>query len=139
LLPVTDRAREVAAGGSQGFLDDQHVQGVHLRVLTEPIAPGYAVQIALPLTDADRTLSSLRNLLIAITGAGVLLAFGLGWLVSRTALRPVRQFTESTEDVTVEPIGRRLEVERDDELGRLARSFNTTLDALESSGESQRQ
>jgi two-component system, OmpR family, sensor histidine kinase MprB len=138
-LPPTARAREVAAGTSQGFLADQHVQGVHVRVLTEPVAPGYAAQIALPLTDADHTLTSLRNFLIAITGAGVLIAFGLGWLVSRTALRPVRQFTESTEDVTVEPLGRRLEVERDDELGRLARSFNTTLDALESSVESQRQ
>ncbi len=70
----------------------------------------------------------------------MLFAALLGWLVSRTALRPVRQFTESTEAVSGEPVGRRLDrVERDDELGRLARSFNTTLEALESSVESQRQ
>jgi two-component system, OmpR family, sensor histidine kinase MprB len=138
-LPVTAPARAVAAGDGKPFLADQHVQGLHLRVLTEPVAPGYAAQIALPLTDTDHTLSSLRILLVLITGVGVLLAAGLGWLVSRTALRPVRKFTESTEDVTEEPLGRRLEVEREDELGRLARSFNTTLDALESSVESQRQ
>jgi two-component system, OmpR family, sensor histidine kinase MprB len=138
-LPVSAHARAVAASGEPGFLGDQHVQGLHLRVLTEPVAPGYAAQIALPLTDADHTLASLRMLLIGITGAGILVAAGLGWLVSRTALRPVRQFTESTEDVIGQPLGRRLEVERDDELGRLARSFNTTLDALESSVESQRQ
>ena len=138
-LPPTVRARAVAAGEAPGFLADQHVQGIHLRVLTEPIAPGAAVQIALPLTEADHTLGSLRLLLALITGAGVLFAAGLGWLVSRTALRPVRRFTESTEDVTTEPLGRRLTVEREDELGRLARSFNTTLDALESSVESQRQ
>jgi two-component system sensor histidine kinase MprB len=36
-------------------------------------------------------------------------------------------------------VGRRLEVSSDDEIGRLARSFNTTLEALESSVESQRQ
>jgi two-component system, OmpR family, sensor histidine kinase MprB len=138
-LPVTAPARAVAAGDGKPFLADQHVQGLHLRVLTEPVAPGYAAQIALPLTDTDHTLASLRILLVVITGFGILLAAGLGWVVSRTALRPVRQFTESTEDVTGEPLGRRLEVERDDELGRLARSFNTTLDALESSVESQRQ
>jgi two-component system, OmpR family, sensor histidine kinase MprB len=138
-LPVTGPARAVAAGEGKPFLADQHVQGLHLRVLTEPVAPGYAAQIALPLTDTDHTLASLRILLVVITGVGVLLAAGLGWLVSRTALRPVRQFTQSTEDVTGQPLGRRLEVERDDELGRLARSFNTTLDALESSVESQRQ
>jgi two-component system sensor histidine kinase MprB len=138
-LPVSSGAREVATGTRPAFLADERAAGVHLRVLTAPIEPGYAVQIARPLTETDHALSSLRILLVAITGAGVLLAAGLGWLVSRTALRPVRTFTASTEDVTGEPLGRRLTVERDDELGRLARSFNTTLDALESSVESQRQ
>jgi two-component system, OmpR family, sensor histidine kinase MprB len=138
-LPVSARARQVAAGSGAAFIADQNADGVHLRVLTVPIESGSAVQIALPLTEVDHTLSSLRALLAAITGAGILLAAGLGWLVSRTALRPVRRFTESTEVVSGEPIGRRLAVERDDELGRLARSFNTTLEALESSVESQRQ
>jgi two-component system sensor histidine kinase MprB len=138
-LPVTNRARHTAAGSDGAFLADQQVSGVHVRVLTVPLEPGAAVQIATPLTDADHTLSSLRNLLILITGLGVLFAAGLGWLVSRTALRPVRQFTESTEAVTGEPIGRRLPVEGDDEISRLARSFNTTLEALEASAESQKQ
>jgi two-component system, OmpR family, sensor histidine kinase MprB len=138
-LPVSKHAREVAAGSQEGFISDEHAAGIHLRVLTEPLAPGYAVQVARPLTETDRALASLRILLIAITGAGVLLAALLGWLVSRTALRPVRRFTESTEAVSGEPIGRRLAVEGDDELGRLARSFNTTLEALESSVEAQRQ
>jgi two-component system, OmpR family, sensor histidine kinase MprB len=138
-LPVSGGARQVAAGDRQGFIADARADGTHLRVLTAPIGSGYAVQIARPLTETDRALGSLRILLVAITGAGVLFAALLGWLVSRTALRPVRRFTESTEAVTGEPVGRRLAVERDDELGRLARSFNTTLEALESSVESQRQ
>lgn len=138
-LPVTAAAREVAAGARPGFLADQRASGIHLRVLTAPIEPGYAVQIARPLTETDHALRSLRLLLVGITGAGVLFAAGLGWLVSRTALQPVRRFTEETEAVTGEPAGRRLTVEGDDEIGRLARSFNTTLDALESSVESQRQ
>jgi two-component system sensor histidine kinase MprB len=139
VLPVNGGARDVAAGQHEAFLADENADGTHLRVLTAPLQPGYAVQIARPLTETDHTLGSLRNLLFAITGGGVLFAALLGWLVSRTALRPVRQFTESTEAVSGEPIGRRLDVERDDELGRLARSFNTTLEALESSVESQRQ
>jgi two-component system, OmpR family, sensor histidine kinase MprB len=138
-LPVSGGARQVAAGNRQGFIADARADGTHLRVLTAPIGSGYAVQIARPLTETDRALGSLRILLVAITGAGVLFAALLGWLVSRTALRPVRRFTERTEAVTGEPVGRRLAVEREDELGRLARSFNTTLEALESSVESQRQ
>jgi two-component system sensor histidine kinase MprB len=138
-LPVSGRARRTAAGAGGEFLADQNVSNIHVRVLTVPVEPGAAVQIATPLTDADHTLSSLRNLLILITGLGVLFAAALGWLVSRTALQPVRQFTEDTEAVTGEPIGRRLEVQGDDEIGRLARSFNTTLEALEASVESQKQ
>ena len=90
-------------------------------------------------TETDHALSSLRVLLALITAAGVLLGLGLGRIVSRTALSPVRRFTHSTEVVTDEPLGHRLVVEGDDELGRLARSFNTTLEALESSVASQRQ
>ena len=138
-LPVSAGARNVAAGARPAFLADETADGTHVRVFTAPLAPGYAVQIARPLTEVDHTLGSLRILLISITGGGVLLAAGLGWVVSRTALLPVRRFTASTEAVTGEPIGRRLPVEGDDELGRLARSFNTTLEALESSVEAQRQ
>ena len=138
-LPVSAPAREAAAGTRGEFLADEHAAGVHLRVLTIPVANGVAVQIARPLTETDHALSSLRVLLALITAAGVLLGLGLGRIVSRTALSPVRRFTHSTEVVTDEPLGHRLVVEGDDELGRLARSFNTTLEALESSVASQRQ
>jgi two-component system, OmpR family, sensor histidine kinase MprB len=138
-LPVSDKAREVAAGIRGGYFSDENVEGTHVRVLTEPLDGGLAVQLARPLSEVDRTLSSLRALLFLITGAGVLFAAVLGWFVSRTALVPVRRFTSSTEAVTGQPVGRRLAVAGDDELGRLARSFNTTLEALESSVESQRQ
>jgi two-component system sensor histidine kinase MprB len=138
-LPVSDASREVAAGGRGEFLADEHVDGVHVRVLTTPVADGIAAQIARPLTETDHALASLRVLLAIITAAGVLLALGLGRVVSRTALAPVRRFTHSTELAADQPLGHRLPVEGDDEIGRLARSFNTTLDALESSVASQRQ
>jgi two-component system, OmpR family, sensor histidine kinase MprB len=138
-LPVSDSAREVAAGTRGPYLSDEHVQGTHVRVLTLPLTPGFGVQIARPLTETDHTLRSLRVLLALITAAGVLLALALGRVVSRTALAPVRRFTHSTEVAAHEPLGRRLDVEGDDEIGRLARSFNSTLEALESSVASQRQ
>jgi two-component system sensor histidine kinase MprB len=139
VLPVSATAKQVAMGTHGEFLADEHVDGIHVRVLTFPLTSGFAVQIARPLTEADHALSSLRVLLVVITGAGVLLALGLGRVVSRTALAPVRRFTHSTEVAADEPLGRRLDVEGDDELGRLARSFNSTLEALESSVASQRQ
>jgi two-component system sensor histidine kinase MprB len=89
----------------------------------------------------DSTLGGLIVLLAAITAGGVALAALLGALVSRTSLAPIRRFTARTEEIAGRPelLGRRLTVDSDDELGRLARSYNTTLEALERSVTSQRQ
>jgi two-component system, OmpR family, sensor histidine kinase MprB len=139
-LPVDDRARRVASGEEGTYLSDQTVSGVHLRVITAQVAPGVAIQVARPLGEVDSLLGRLRLVLIFVAAAGVVMGAGLGWLVSGRALRPVRRFTERTEQVAETPdLSQRLPVEGDDELGRLARSYNTTLDALERSVDAQRQ
>ena len=64
----------------------------------------------------------------------------LGGVVARAALAPVARFTRQTEALTANPdLSQRLEIDGQDELARLARSFNATLDALERSAEAQRQ
>ena len=68
----------------------------------------------------------------------MLLAVGLGTFVARTALKPIRRFTNTTEALTGDPdLTHRLEETGRDELTRLARSFNRTLDALERSAAAQ--
>lgn len=138
-LDVDDRTLEVAAGTAAPFLSDQRIDGSHLRVIAAQIEPGVALQVARPLDEADALLSGLRAVLIIVTLAGVAIAAALGWLISGRALRPVRRFTERTEAIAgAADLDGRLEETGDDELGRLARSFNTTLDALARSVETQR-
>ena len=137
-LPVDDRERAIAASGDGESLRDVHVGSAHLRLLTVGAGPGGAVQVARPLNETDRVLHRVLWILVAIGVAGVVLAAILGEAVARAALAPVRRFTARTEAVAGDA-SQRMEVERDDELGRLAVSFNATLDALERSVEAQRQ
>lgn len=139
-LPVEPRAREIARGGSGEYLTDTTVDGTHLRVLTRAVPGGGAVQTARPLDEVDRQLDRVALVLLLVGAAGVLLGAGLAALVARTALAPIARFTRRTEELAGDPDpSQRIDSDRSDELGRLARSFNTTLDALERSVEAQRQ
>lgn len=139
-LPVNKLTRQIAAGGAAASYQDETVDGLQLRVLTAPLSGGGAVEIARPLDEVESTLNGLILLLGAIAAGGIALAAVLGGVVARTSLAPIRRFTARTEEIAAEHehLGRRLPVESDDELGRLARSYNSTLDALESSVGAQR-
>ncbi len=138
-LPVGDRARRLARAGAGSHYENARVAGVHLRVLTVGTPVG-ALQVARPLTETDRQLSRVLVVLALVGLAGIALGAGLGAVVARTALAPVARFTRRTEAVAAGgDVAERMEVRGDDELARLARSFNTTLDALERSVQAQRQ
>ena len=109
-------------------------------VLTTPLAPGLAVQVAVPLNTVVQEVASVGATLALLSVIGVALAALAGWAVARAGLAPVGRLAAVAEDVTEtgDP-GGRVEVDRADELGRLAASFNTMLGALQRSLAAQRQ
>ncbi len=138
-IAVTSGDRAIAAAGTGSYLSDRTVNGTKLRVLTVASTPGNAVLIARPLSEVEHELSNLILILVLIGAGGIVLAAILGTLVARTALAPIGRFTEQTETLSGSlDLSRRLEVSGRDELGRLAESFNGTLDALERSVAAQR-
>jgi two-component system sensor histidine kinase MprB len=133
-LPVDAATRALAARGGQPQRRDAHVHGLHLRVLAEPFGKGRALQLAQPLTEVDSLLSRLRLILVLLDVGGIALAALLGRLVAGAAVRPLKHLIEATEHVTAtRDLSRRIEPAGDDEIGRLASSFNAMLDALEGS------
>src|SRR5882724_9496875 len=148
-LPVSNDVIAVARGEHGAFFNDVEVGGTHFRVLTFPYrfrAPTFpdeitgAVQAARSLTEVDRSLGRIENILILIAGGGIAIAAALGLAVSRAALAPVRRLTRATEKVTeTGDLSERIDVGGRDELSRLAGSFNTMLGALEESTRAQRQ
>jgi two-component system, OmpR family, sensor histidine kinase MprB len=140
ILPVTGAVKAVAAGKRAAFIRDEHVDGVHLRVLTRRGKNGEALQIARSLTEADATLGRLRWVLFTVMLGGVGLAAALGLAVSRAATRPLARLTATAEQVTATgELHHRIPDGADDEPGRLAAAFNAMLSALESSRDAQRQ
>lgn len=139
-IPVSEHAAAIARSGEGQDLRDAYVGGTRLRVLTVAAPRGGAFQVARPLTEVDRELDRVLVVLAIVGAAGVALAAGLGALVARTALAPVQRFTRRTEALAAHgaDVSQRMEVAGSDELARLARSFNATLDALEASIEAQR-
>ena len=114
-----------------------------LRVLTisgSIAGAGVALQIARNLDEVNHTLHRVAIFLVLIALGGIAVAAGLGLAVSQAALRPVRRLTETAEHVTeTGDLSQRIETGGEDELGRLATSFNTMFAALEDSSRAQRQ
>ncbi len=149
-LPVTGEVRLVAVGLAPAFFTTVTVDGNQMRELVEhlpagtPVESGIlidggALQIA-TLFNASSELKTLALLLGVVALVGVLLAVVLGWLVARTALVPLNSLTDSVEDVAeTTDVSRRLSPGGSDELGRLRRTFNRLLEALESSRRAQSQ
>jgi two-component system sensor histidine kinase MprB len=140
-IPVTQRVRDVADGQARSFFTDETILDTHVRVLTFPYGRGgVALQVLRPLTEVDNTLGRLRTFLILIALAGIGLAAALGLLVSRAAIAPVARLMRATERVTeTGDLSERIDDRGQDELSRLAGSFNAMLGALEQSTKAQRQ
>jgi two-component system, OmpR family, sensor histidine kinase MprB len=138
-LTPSEGAINVAAGVATSFYADSEVNGTRAMILTAPIAPGLAVQVAEPLTSTDDEVARVGTTLAILSAIGVLVATLLGWAVARAGLSPVTRLASVAEEVSLtgDP-GRRVEVERRDELGRLATTFNAMLSALQRSLDAQR-
>jgi two-component system, OmpR family, sensor kinase len=62
----------------------------------------------------------------------------IAWFVAGRLLRPVQELTETAEAISDSDLTRRIPVQGDDEISRLARTFNEMLDRLEESFTAQR-
>jgi two-component system sensor histidine kinase MprB len=133
-LPVDTRTRSLAVKDGPSFYRDADVRGIHLRILSEHISSGHAIQVAQPLTETDSLLSRLRLILALLVVGGIALAALLGRLVSGAAIAPLKRLTQTTEHVALtRDLSGRIQSTGGDEIGRLATSFNAMLDALQSS------
>ncbi len=147
-LPVSARTVELARSGGQvprnpdrrdAFYETVDAEGIPVRILAIEVQPG-VLQIALPVTDTVESLATLRRQLAVGGVLGIVVAAVLGLVVARRAVRPVHDLTELAEDVAATgDLTRRIDAVGDDEVGRLARTFNAMLANLEQARRAQQQ
>ncbi|MFE3073744.1 sensor histidine kinase [Streptomyces sp. NPDC059247] len=115
--------------------------GREMRVYTyAPNVPGVAYSVARPLAEIDNSMSTLRWVLLLVSGIGVVGAGAAGLWVARTGLEPVNRLTGAVEHVAAtEDLTVRIPVEGEDEIARLSRSFNAMTAALATSQDRQAQ
>ncbi|MCW2964378.1 MAG: integral rane sensor signal transduction histidine kinase [Actinomycetia bacterium] len=138
-VPITARARQVAAAGPDGgyYFTDTTLKGTHVRMLVEGAVdhgqPAAVLTIA-SLVPTDHALARIRFWIFLIGGMGVAAAAALAAFVAAAALKPIQRLTKAAENVAATgDLTQRVDATGNDELGRLGRRFNGMLAALEES------
>lgn len=93
----------------------------------------YIVQVARSLTERDRTLKSLATTLLVSGFVVIVIAFGIGWVLSGITLRPIHRITQTAQKIGEErDFTQRVDYTGPpDEVGQLANTFNSMLGRLQ--------
>ena len=139
-LPIGRRDLAVARRHVGYSIETSEFDGYRMRVLTLPLrATGRAVMIARTMDEVDSQMAALWAVSLQIFFIGVGAAGLTGFLVAGRVVRPVRRLQEAATKVAVtQDIDQPISVDRTDEFGKLASSFNEMLSALSRAQEQQR-
>ncbi|HEV2181396.1 MAG TPA: ATP-binding protein [Gemmatimonadaceae bacterium] len=110
--------RDTVSGGRLGSV---------MRMHTAP----WVVWVGLPMSTVVAPAN--RLLVRLVVTAAIILAIGAGvaWMMSRRLTAPLGDLTEASEGIAAGDYSRRVTAVRDDELGRLAVSFNSMAAQIE--------
>ena len=128
---------------SSTTLDTVVVESTRLRLFSHPVVHDghrYVAAVMAPLAGLEAGHAELLRAL----AVGVLVALALaglgGWIVGRQTLRPLADMAQQATSITErDPAARLRAPHSEDELGRLAASFNGLLDRLAAALHAQRQ
>ncbi len=136
-LPMDEQTRAIAAEDAVIFTrvttGDLSILVYNGPVYVGPRLVGY-IQVGRSSVEQDAALRVLGTLLISGSGASVIAAFGVGWLLAGWTLRPIGKITRSAAAIgAARDFGQRVAYKGPpDELGTLAATLNQMLAELQS-------
>lgn len=126
--------RVLRRGGIQqtSEYDDQHGEG-WLGTLATVGDRGLAVVAQVRREDAYRALTEMRQWILAVTAAAMLLAALVAVFFSRRVTRPLERLTAHAGKLSQRDFGARVDVDSQDELGVLGDAMNQAATSLQTS------
>lgn len=118
----------VFAGKIDGVHEEQFLVAVPLKKETRIIG---SVVIFSPIDAMKQHVNSILGITLIGALIGIVLATILSIFVSRKMIRPLARMEETARQITEGEFGRQIQVTSEDEVGRLARSFNRMSTELE--------
>jgi two-component system, OmpR family, sensor histidine kinase MtrB len=97
-----------------------------------PAAGPYDLYFITPMYQEQATLRLIANSLLLGGLALVVLIGAIAWLVARQAVTPVRRAASVAQRLEAGDLGERMPARGEDDLARLATSFNSMADSLQS-------
>ena len=97
---------------------------------TESDIPGAQVYLALSMESEASTMALLRGLLSTAGVVVLVLLVGIAWLATQQVILPIRSASRTAQRLASGHLRERMVVEGEDEMARLAVSFNDMADKL---------
>nr|WP_042533104.1 MtrAB system histidine kinase MtrB [Corynebacterium singulare] len=92
--------------------------------------PNTQVYLVLSMESEESTMALMRGLLSAAGVVVVVLLVGIAWLATQQVITPIRSASRIAQRLAAGHLRERMVVNSDDEMGRLASSFNDMADKL---------
>jgi two-component system, OmpR family, sensor histidine kinase MtrB len=139
VIPLDLRRRVVATGRQEAQFvrvhrtdSERSVPGIAVGSLVSmPVAGQYELYFVFSLEREQETIALVRRTLIGGGGALVLLLGVISWVVTRQVVTPVRQAALVAQRLSSGRLHDRMVVRGEDDLARLAGSFNTMAQNLQ--------
>ena len=138
-FPVPDQLREMVDQGqiAQQYFPAPRENGDYYNALlvgtpTDTDIPHTQVYLALSMESEESTMALMRGLLSAAGVVVVVLLVGIAWLATQQVITPIRSASRIAQRLAAGHLKERMAVDSDDEMGRLAASFNNMADKLSS-------
>jgi two-component system OmpR family sensor kinase len=139
VLPVAGDWGRVSAS-ERGSIEDEELG--EIRYLAVPLqGPGAQEGVFVVAVLLENRLAAVEGVVrvgAIVYGSIFLLASALAWVAAGRILRPLTDLTDTAQAISETDLSGRIEVDGDDEIAELGRTFNSMLDRLDEAFAAQR-